>query len=96
MDIDKDDQVVIPFGEDDRLRVARVMSVDDVADIDVEAGINYKWVINVVDMIRHMNLVAEEKTMAMAEAQSRLLAVTKAAGIDLEKIETPALSHHAV
>ena len=62
------DMVVVPFGTEDRLTVVPVASVHDELRIEPNSEIQYKWVVQVVDMTEYnVNLEKNaliEKTMS--------------------------------
>jgi hydrogenase maturation factor len=49
LDVKVGDFVVVPSGGNDLWKICEVMSVDDELDIEPNADIKYKWVIDVID-----------------------------------------------
>lgn len=90
------DLVVVPSGAEDRLAVLPVASVHDDLRIEPNSEIQYKWVVQVVDMTNHnINLEKNaliEKTMATtyqktARAAFRQSALACASDEDRAKLE---------
>lgn len=96
--LEVDDYVVVQCGN--TVNVGKVTEVDEFADIDLESGFDYKWVIQKVNLSPVKALVEEEKQIAKqfaaAEAQEKLAKVAQYSGIDLTKIETPMLEARKV
>lgn len=90
------DLVVVPFGAEDRLTVLPVAVVHDELRIEPNSEIQYKWVIQVVDVTEHhINLEKNaliEKTMSTtyqktARAAFRQSALQCASDEDRAKLE---------
>lgn len=93
MTLVKDDLVAVPANGG--LKVGIVAEVDDFADVDLDSGIVYLWVVDRIDRTTYDALLKEEKEVSkrlhQAEAMEKLNRVAAAAGINLESIETPML-----
>mgnify|MGYP003646116849 CR=1 FL=1 len=95
LDLQRDDTVVVPFGKDNHRKVGQVVEVDDFADLELDSGICYKWVIDVVDTQKYEELLAEENyirdQLRRAEAAEKLARLAQNSGINFDQIKTPAL-----
>jgi hypothetical protein len=50
LDIEVGDYVVVPTGSQDALKIAEVVSVDNDLEIEPNADVKYKWVVDVVNI----------------------------------------------
>lgn len=75
--------------------VAKVVEMDEVADINPESDFDLKWVLHGVDTTRIDAIKEEEQTLSrqivMTEAKRRIEAVLRETGLDLSQLQMPAL-----
>jgi len=75
--------------------VAKVIEMDEVADINPESDFDLKWVVQSVDTTRIDAIKEEEQTLSrqivMTEAKRRIEAVLRETGLDLSQLQMPAL-----
>ena len=93
--LEKNDIVVVQVGGSLAFKVGKVTKVDALADIDPAAGFEYRWIIQKVDTDFAKAMEEEEQLLerkfVQAELMQKLESVAKMTGIDLDKIDTPAL-----
>lgn len=86
----KGGRVVVPAGE--RFSIATVAEVHEFAEIELESGIEYKWIVDKISFETYDALLEEEQSMIrqlrQAQAMERLQRIATASGVDLDKIET--------
>lgn len=93
MTLNVDDFVVAQSGN--TVKIGKVVELDNFADIDLESGLHYKWIVQKIDLAAVKAIVEEEvslsKQFAAAEAQEKMTRLANVAGLDLTSIQTPML-----
>lgn len=79
----------------DAFSVAKVIEMDEVADINPDADFELKWVIQRIDPARIEAIKREEEVLArqisLTEAKKRIENVLKETGLNLADLQMPAL-----